>query len=269
MAPEESHRPEDLLAAAGEEAPPCLYVLLVVSLAFAVVFLPGEVAGAAQRRVGRFRVRDQLVSDLRTGVLLRGRQASFAATTSVVARRRRAVLPDLASDSRARALFEGDAPQARRLLTVVLFGAVASAVAMALLYTPGVDPSRIYYSADTRATGLLCGAALAFLWSPRSDTVLRMRGSLPVGDGSGIAEVPHSFSTSLASPHWARLVLSLNDSSPFLYRGGFALVGLATTATIMAVVHPYAHERRLLGRLHCAGREHLLASTSGTGLCSW
>jgi peptidoglycan/LPS O-acetylase OafA/YrhL len=52
------------------------------------------------------------------------------------------------------------------VLTVALVGAAASAVAMALMYTPGVDPSRVYFGTDTRATGLLCGAALAFLWSP-------------------------------------------------------------------------------------------------------
>ena len=43
-------------------------------------------------------------------------------------------------------------------------GALASAAAMALIYLPGGDPSRVYYGTDTHATGLLVGAALALTW---------------------------------------------------------------------------------------------------------
>ena len=39
--------------------------------------------------------------------------------------------------------------------------AAASAVAMAALYQPGLDPTRVYEGTDTRAAGLLIGAALA------------------------------------------------------------------------------------------------------------
>ena len=48
----------------------------------------------------------------------------------------------------------------RAVLAVALTGAVASAVAMALL-APGGDHSRAYYGSDTHAQGLLIGAALA------------------------------------------------------------------------------------------------------------
>jgi len=40
-------------------------------------------------------------------------------------------------------------------------GAVASAITMALLYTPGGDVSRVYYGTDTRAQAMLVGAVLA------------------------------------------------------------------------------------------------------------
>jgi peptidoglycan/LPS O-acetylase OafA/YrhL len=43
-------------------------------------------------------------------------------------------------------------------------GAGGSAVAMAVLYVPGSDPSRVYYGTDTHATALLTGAALALTW---------------------------------------------------------------------------------------------------------
>ena len=53
--------------------------------------------------------------------------------------------------------------QANRVLGMIIVGAVASTVLMAVLYEPGTDPSRVYYGTDTRAAGLLIGAALAFL----------------------------------------------------------------------------------------------------------
>jgi peptidoglycan/LPS O-acetylase OafA/YrhL len=51
----------------------------------------------------------------------------------------------------------------RRLAVLLLAAAVGSAVLMALLYEPGADPSRVYYGTDTRAGGLLLGAALALV----------------------------------------------------------------------------------------------------------
>ncbi len=52
-----------------------------------------------------------------------------------------------------------------RVLRVVLLlmVAAASATAMALLYSPTVDPTRIYYGTDTHSFGLALGAALAML----------------------------------------------------------------------------------------------------------
>ena len=48
--------------------------------------------------------------------------------------------------------------------------ALASAIVMALLYQPAFDPSRIYDGTDTRAFGLLFGAALAMVWPSRALT---------------------------------------------------------------------------------------------------
>jgi peptidoglycan/LPS O-acetylase OafA/YrhL len=47
--------------------------------------------------------------------------------------------------------------------------AIASALAMALLYVPGTDATRVYYGTDTHSFGLAIGASLAVLaadWSP-------------------------------------------------------------------------------------------------------
>jgi len=56
-----------------------------------------------------------------------------------------------------------------------VLGAVASAVAMAVLYHPGGDPSRVYYGTDTRAFDLLAGATVAFLTAGRMQPQARVR----------------------------------------------------------------------------------------------
>jgi hypothetical protein len=118
---------------------------------------------------------------------------------------------------------------------------------MAVLYVPGVDPSRVYYGTDTRATGLLFGAALAFLWSQagkyRPADNRHQRLGLPsrsrfrrrwgwvvptLLDLLGLA--------ALGGLVW--FCLQLGEFQPFLYRGGFAVVALTTAVAIMAVVHP-------------------------------
>src|SRR6266508_783462 len=58
----------------------------------------------------------------------------------------------------------------RPLLVGTLLALCASALTMAALYRPGVDPSRLYYGTDTRAQALLFGGALAVvlaMWDHR------------------------------------------------------------------------------------------------------
>ena len=194
---------------------PALYVLLVVSLAFAVVFLPGEVAGLRSDVLAAF-------GYVTNWYLIFGQESYFEAVgrpsllqhlwSLAVEEQFYLIWPPILALGLC---FGATRLRQRRSLTVVIFGAVASAAAMALFYTPGVDPSRIYYGTDTRATGLLCGAALAFLWSPgvRYRPSEARQGS-PDGDGSGAAGdgPPHSFSTSSASPRWGALSGSVSIS---------------------------------------------------------
>ena len=58
-------------------------------------------------------------------------------------------------------------PRRRLRAAVALAGAALSAVAMAAIYVPGADPSRVYYGTDTHASALFIGAALAFAWPLR------------------------------------------------------------------------------------------------------
>jgi peptidoglycan/LPS O-acetylase OafA/YrhL len=65
-------------------------------------------------------------------------------------------------------------------LGVCVVGALASATAMAVLYHPGSDPSRIYYGTDTRAFDILAGATVAMLAAGRPQPGLRARSMLHI-----------------------------------------------------------------------------------------
>ena len=55
-------------------------------------------------------------------------------------------------------------------------GAAVSALLMAILYTPGADPSLVYYGTDTHATALLVGSAIALTCPLRPDDHRPSRG---------------------------------------------------------------------------------------------
>ena len=227
---------------------PALYLLLVVTLAYAVVFLPGEVAGLRADALAAFGYATNwyLVLGQESYFEAVGRPSLLQHLWSLAVEEQFYLLWPLIF-----ALGMGIGAthlRRRRVVTVALAGAAASGAAMALLYVPGVDPSRIYYGTDTRATGLLFGAALAFLWSPgdryRPADARHQRLGLPrrgrfrrrwgwlapkLLDLLGVA--------ALGGLVW--LCLRLGEFEPLLYRGGFALVGLTTAAAIMAVVHPH------------------------------
>jgi peptidoglycan/LPS O-acetylase OafA/YrhL len=123
------------------------------------------------------------------------------------------------------------------ILAVVLAGAATSSLLMALLYNPEADPSRVYYGTDTRATGLLIGAALAFVWSP-----WRLRS----GAGTPTSLLSRAYGALLDLAGLAALAglavffTSLDEFQPFLFQGGFAALALATIAAIGVAVHPLA-----------------------------
>jgi peptidoglycan/LPS O-acetylase OafA/YrhL len=124
-----------------------------------------------------------------------------------------------------------------RLAGVTLALAVASAVAMALLYRPGFDPSRVYYGTDTRAFELLVGAALAMVWPSR-----RLRPDVAVGarrllDAMGIAGLIGI----------VLLIWRTSQYSAFLYHGGFVLLTLATALVVAALAHPACKLGPVLG----------------------
>ncbi|HEX4668497.1 MAG TPA: acyltransferase family protein [Solirubrobacterales bacterium] len=124
-----------------------------------------------------------------------------------------------------------------RLAIVTLALAIASAVLMALLYHPSLDPSRVYYGTDTRASELLFGAALAMVWPSRKLSRRIGAGARNTLDGLGVA--------GLAAI--ALMIWQSDQYSSFLYRGGFALLSIATVLVVAALAHPACRLGPILG----------------------
>jgi peptidoglycan/LPS O-acetylase OafA/YrhL len=111
------------------------------------------------------------------------------------------------------------------VLATALLGAAASTVLMAWLYNPG-NTTRAYYGTDTRAAGILIGAALAAAlaqWGPVHRTGARV-----VLEAAGVASV------GFLAWAWTRVP----GQASFLYRGGFLLCALAAAIVIAAATHP-------------------------------
>ncbi len=124
-----------------------------------------------------------------------------------------------------------------RLAAATLLAALGSAILMAILYHPTLDPSRVYYGTDTRAQELLAGAALAMLWPSRrlhSRIAPRARLTIEAAGALGLAAIGAMF--------WHS-----GEFSPFLYRGGFALLALATVLAIASLAHPASRLGPILG----------------------
>ena len=237
---------------------PALYLVVVATLAYAVVFLPGEVAGLRGDALSAF-------GYFTNWYLIFGNESYFEAMGRPSLLRH---LWSLAVEEQFYLLWPPVVAagislgarrwRLRRLMFVSLAVAGASALLMAALYAPEIDPSRIYYGTDTRASGLLFGAALAFVWRPGERTSreacarLARRGSRPAAlfrrrwgwlrpallDAAGLA----------ALGGLVALCLSLDEFQPLLYRGGFAAVGLTTAVLVAVVAHPHSRVgTRLLG----------------------
>jgi peptidoglycan/LPS O-acetylase OafA/YrhL len=106
-------------------------------------------------------------------------------------------------------------------------GAAASALLMALLYTPGADPSLVYYGTDTHATALLVGSAIA-LTCPLARMVTAPPDLARRLDFIGLA--------GLAVLAWA--VGHFPGADPAVYPAGLIIAALAAAGLTLAAAAP-------------------------------
>jgi peptidoglycan/LPS O-acetylase OafA/YrhL len=122
----------------------------------------------------------------------------------------------------------------RALLALSVAGAVASALEMALLYSPSANITRLYFGTDTHAQSILVGAVLACTM-----TLVQMRrgaeGMAPAARSPaarrglvllGLAGFAGTFT----------LTYLQTGTSAFDYRGGFLLSALSAAAIIVGAV---------------------------------
>lgn len=117
----------------------------------------------------------------------------------------------------------------RRLTLLLAFLAAVSAVAMAWLHHPGLDPSRVYYGTDTRAQQLLVGAVVASLLCPGS----------PVGRGLRLGV--DRWARRLALPALVLLLAAtalVRESMSWVFEGGLLALALVTVVVVIAAASP-------------------------------
>jgi hypothetical protein len=108
---------------------------------------------------------------------------------------------------------------------------------MAIIYQPGMDPSRVYYGTDTRAFALLIGAALALVWPSRrlsADLPPRRRLFLDaVGGGALLAML--------------FMIWHSNQYQTSLYYGGLFFFAILSAVLVAVLAHPASWLGRLFG----------------------
>ena len=137
--------------------------------------------------------------------------------------------------------------------------AAGSAVAMLLLYQPGMDPTRVYEGTDTRAFGLLIGAMLALAWpvdGKRSahSTPAKPPDKTPAKTPAKPPAKPPAKTPRLLARRLPGIALDVlgaaglgaigvmiwkvGEYSQFAYRGGLVLLSVATVAVVAATAYP-------------------------------
>lgn len=119
-------------------------------------------------------------------------------------------------------------------LVVTALIATMSATLMAILYTPGVDPTRMYYGTDTHAFGLILGAFLAFWMSSRSASPLA--DSWPKYQTEPRFRKTLQVNSVIALLALIALCIFLPDQSAITYRGGIVIASLLTALVLFTIV---------------------------------
>jgi peptidoglycan/LPS O-acetylase OafA/YrhL len=142
------------------------------------------------------------------------------------------------------------------VLTVGL--GVASSILMAVLLTPGGDPTRVYYGTDTRLFDLMAGATIAFLAAARPQPNARARRTLHVAAPvAGVALLVF----------WVLAGTSGGLPTNFMFEGGFLVCAMLAG---LVVADARLAEPGRLGRALAWGPLHFLGTISyGIYLWHW
>lgn len=122
---------------------------------------------------------------------------------------------------------------------VALVLAVASGVAMALLYDPQGDPSRVYYGTDTRAMSLLLGVWLSIAWPSAAFDERAAEANRP-SLGLNLAGIA-------ACAGLVVVIVATNGFSNFPYYSGIALTSVLSALMIIVLVVPGTWLAKLFG----------------------
>ena len=122
-------------------------------------------------------------------------------------------------------------------LGIVLALGAASAIAMAVLFVPGGDSTRVYYGTDTHSFGLAIGAALAL-----------------ISQGWATRTVPFSRPKRLTLESLAVVALGgiivfavfVPADAPFVYQGGLVIVASLSAVAIAGLIVPGSALGRVL-----------------------
>lgn len=124
-----------------------------------------------------------------------------------------------------------------KLVVWILACAGVSALAMAMLYVPGTDPSRVYYGTDTRMFALLIGCALAVTWPSqklKDKVIAPSRIKMDMIGGVGLLML-------------IALIYRMNEFDALLYNGGFLFISILTAIVIAVLAHPASRLGRIMG----------------------
>lgn len=125
----------------------------------------------------------------------------------------------------------------KRIIVYIAVGlSLFSALAMAMLYVPGEDASRVYYGTDTRLFSFMIGSALSVVWplaklnepvSKRTKRRLTLAGF---------------FSYAVLGLMFSRML----DSQSFTYRGGMYLNSIVIGVAVVLTAHPATSLSRMM-----------------------
>ncbi|QIK83555.1 acyltransferase family protein [Sanguibacter sp. HDW7] len=130
--------------------------------------------------------------------------------------------------------------------------ALVSAAAMALLYSPGEDPTRVYYGTDTHVFGMMLGALLAFWYfgNVRTGRPAPWPAAIaPVGRGARLVRALKRRRPGVVAMVCLAVIgafaLLVPWDSPVTYRGGLLVLSLAAALLVTTMLHE-SRVRRVL-----------------------